>query len=368
MSLQFLIGNCLKKKIGESLTTKAAKKQAAQSLLIKLPLINRRSICLAVGCSRANTYRSYKNSKMQIRDQEIIDLIQQIRIDNPWYGHRRLRLSLAQDHNQKIGINRIRRVCNLHSLHPIMRKKHPPKRDQNLPDTKHPNLIKELFNIQYHHQIGISKLIKTQTLTDQQLKPDQIWASDFTYLNYGTKQNPIWYYLGTTIDIYTKEITGFHLSTAHNSNLVILTLQQAIKHYNPPEICHSDQGSEYRSEDYQAVLKVNNIKCSMSAKSSPWQNSFQESFYNNFKLELEFDQLPKNMTYAEIYNYIANQIQYHNEIRIHTKIKSTPAKHRANYYKTHQDSHTLQPTNPPQPKPNFSLNLEENLVLHKMGA
>jgi putative transposase len=298
---------------------------------------------------------------MKIRDQEIIDLIQEIRIDNPWYGHRRLRLSLAQDHNQNVGINRIRRICNLHDLPPKMRKKHPPKRDQNQPESKHPNLIKEIFDIQYHHQPGSSRPIKTQTLTDQNLKPNQIWASDFTYLNYGTKQNPFWYYLGTTIDIYTKEITGFHLSTAHNSNLVILTLQQAIKHYNPPEICHSDQGTEYGSEDYQAILKANNIKCSMSAKSSPWQNGFQESFYNNFKLELEFDQLPRNLSYAEIYNYIANQIQYHNQHRIHTKIKTTPAKHRANYYAS-------QPTNPPQPKLNFTLNQEENLVLHKVGA
>ncbi len=298
---------------------------------------------------------------MSVRDQQLIVIINQIRIDNSWYGHRRLRLALKQNHNQTVGINRIRRVCNLHDLHPTMRKKHPPKRDHNLPDTKHPNLIKELFNVQYHHKSGNPKPIKTQTLTDQQLRPNQIWASDFTYLNYGTKQHPIWYYLGTTIDIYTKEITGFHLSTTHNSNLVIMTLQQAIKHYNSPEICHSDQGTEYRSEDYQTILTTNDIKCSMSAKSSPWQNGFQESFYNNFKLELEFDKLPKNLTYGEIYNYIANQIEYYNHHRIHTKIKTTPAKHRANYY-------TTQPSNPPQPTSQFTQESEENLVLHKIGA
>jgi transposase InsO family protein len=304
---------------------------------------------------------------MGIRDQKLIELITQIRLDSPWYGHRRLKLSLLQDHNQKVGINRIRRVCNLHSLHP-KRKKQPPKRDHNLPDTQHPNLIKELFDVQYHHQLGNPKPIKTQQASDQDLKPSQIWASDFTYLSHGTKQNPIWYYLGTVIDIYTKEITGFHLSTTHNANLVIMTLQQALKRFKPPEICHSDQGSEYRSSDYQNVLTTNNIKCSMSAKSSPWENGFQESFYNNFKLELEFDKLPKNLTYLEIYNYIANQIEYYNDHRIHTKIKTTPTKHRANYYKNHHDSHTSQPTNPPQPKPSCALNQKENLVLHKVGA
>lgn len=308
---------------------------------------------------------------MGIRDQKLIELITQIRLDNPWYGHRRLRLALYHSYNQTVGINRIRRVCNLHNLQPTTRKKQPPKRDHNLPDTKHPNLIKDMFNIQYHHQPGNPKPIKTQQANDQDLKPNQVWASDFTYLSYGTKQNPIWYYLGTTIDLYTKEITGFHLSTAHNSNLVIMTLHQALKRFKPPEICHSDQGSEYRSESYQNFLTINNIKCSMSAKSSPWENGFQESFYNNFKLELEFDKLPKNLTYLEIYNYIANQIQYYNHHRIHTKIKTTPAKHRANYHKsqqTNQYRYTSQITKPPQPKLDFTLEQEENLVLHKMGA
>lgn len=344
------------------------KKQVVNTILINSPLIPRRLVCLAVGCNRSSTYRSTSESKMRKRDQKLVQLINQIRLDNPWYGHRRLKFSLQQDHNQKVGINRIRRVCNLHNLHPTMRKKHPPKRDHNLPDTKIPNLIKEVFDVQFYHQPGNPKPIKTQQVNDQQLRPNQIWASDFTYLNYGTKQNPIWYYLGTTIDLYTKEVTGFHLSTTHNSNLVIMTLQQALRRFKAPEICHSDQGSEYRSQDYQSVLAANNIKCSMSVKSSPWENGFQESFYNNFKLELEFDKLPKNLTYVGIYNYIANQIQYYNQHRIHTTIKTTPAKHRENYYKNHQESYTLQPTKPPQPKAQFTQESEENLVLHKMGA
>lgn len=312
---------------------------------------------------------------MTVRDQKLIELITQIRIDHPWYGHRRLNLSLQQEYNQTIGINRIRRVCNLYNLHPTTRKKKPPKRDHNLPDSEHPNLIKELFDIQYHYVPGKPDSIKTQQLSDQDLRPNQIWASDFTYLNYGTKQNPIWYYLGTTIDIYTKEITCFHLSTSHNSNLVIMTLQQALKRYKSPGICHSDQGSEYRSEDYQNLLKSNNIKCSMSAKSSPWQNGFQESFYNNFKLELEFDKLPKHLSYGEIYNYISNQIDYYNNHRIHTRIKTTSRNHRSNYYKNFQrtsQKETTEELSTPlkriQTKFNLDLKLEANLMLQKMGA
>lgn len=123
-----------KKKVGEKVTKTVCKtdpnptkKQTVNNLLIKFPLISRRLICLAVGCNRSGTYKQSHESKMKSRDQALIELITKIRLDNPWYGHRRLKLSLLQDHNQKVGINRIRRVCNLHSLHPKMRKKQPPK-------------------------------------------------------------------------------------------------------------------------------------------------------------------------------------------------------------------------------------------------
>lgn len=62
-------------------------------------------------------------------------------------------------------------------------------------------------------------------------------------------------------------------------------------------------------------------------KASP-RHGFQESFYNNFKLELEFYDLPRNLNYAQIYNHIANQIDYYNNYRIHTSIQNIPSRFR----------------------------------------
>lgn len=317
---------------------------------------------MVLGVNRSNTYKA---SCFDNKDEDILSKIQTIKLSNQYYGLRRLKTCLELEYGIVVNIKKLRRICSTNNIIAKTRKKQPPKRDIKLGDMsqEHPNLIKDIFKIKYIHQKGEvdkhgnPKLIRTQQLTDQQLQPNQIWASDFTYLQY-YNQN---YYLGTTIDIYTKEITGFHLSSFHSTDLIVNTLQKAITHFNPPQIIHSDQGSEYRSQEYQDLLKYNNIICSMSAKSSPWQNGFQESFYNNFKLELELDNLPKNLNYAQIYNYIANQIDYYNNSRIHTTIENIPARHRQNYYIKSKTKNQIK-KGIKEPK------LEENFVLQKWGA
>lgn len=48
---------------------------------------------------------------------------------------------------------------------------------------------------------------------------------------------------------------------------------------------HSDQGSEYDSNRYEEFAVYRKVSISMSAKSSPWENGFQESFYSQFKVD-----------------------------------------------------------------------------------
>jgi len=249
-------------------------------------------------------------------------MIKTIRIDNPFYGIRRLKIALFMQ-GQKVSTNRLRRVCKLFNLKPRSNsKKWIKSKDKNLLDTRIPNLTIE----KSIDPITAQETIKPIKIT----KPNQVWASDFTYLKF----QGMWYYLATTIDVHTKEITGFHISTNHNTNLIVNALNKAINtnNYEVPEIIHSDQGSEYRSIEYQNLLKTYNITPSNSNKSSPWQNGYQESFYGKFKLELELYKLPKDSNYTDIYNYIANQIDYYNNYRIHTSINNIPNRFRMLYY------------------------------------
>ncbi len=312
-NLQLSIENCLKKKIGSGKNkfdnqsgSSGLTSSPVSDLITRLPAIPRSTICKVLGINRSGTY--YQSSFIS-KDTELVSLITQIRVDNPFYGMKRLVICLSIEYDITVNIKRIRRICNSYELKARTRRKYPHRRDTNLPDTGIPNRVKELGE------------------SNQITKPNQVWASDFTYLKYCG----LWYYLATIIDIFTKEIVGFHLSSNHTTSLISQTLLSAVTAYGVPEIIHSDQGSEYRSYEYQLQLKKYRITCSMSKKSSPWENGFQESFYGKFKDELELSKLPKYSSYLELYNYITNQIDYYNNYRIHTTIRNIPARFRLGY-------------------------------------
>ena len=140
-----------------------------------------------------------------------------------------------------------------------------------------------------------------------------------TYISYQNK----FIYLATILDAFTREVIAWNISSRHNKELITEALLNAInKREKPPNIFHSDQGSEYKSDDLAKILQSSNIKASMSKKSSPWQNGRQESFYQKFKFELEdFDSYQSQ---GELIEAIALQIYYYNNKRIHLALKMPP--------------------------------------------
>jgi len=77
-----------------------------------------------------------------------------------------------------------------------------------------------------------------------------------------------------------------------------------------PLVVHTDQGSEYTSKEYAKLMRSLNVRISMSKKGSPWENGFQESFYDNFKtdLGLEFERF---FTLGEFVEAIHKTINYY---------------------------------------------------------
>ncbi len=154
--------------------------------------------------------------------------------------------------------------------------------------------------------------------------PNEVWTSDFTYLKF-RKQ---YVYLATVMDLFTREIVGWHLSLRHTQELIITALKDALvtRQFSRPKFIHFDQGSEYLAKEYLKFTKEWRIQISMSRKASPWENGYQESFYNNFKtdLGLEFDRF--NST-GEFIEAVHRTINYYNRQRIHTSLKTTPTKY-----------------------------------------
>lgn len=90
-----------------------------------------------------------------------------------------------------------------------------------------------------------------------------------------------------------------------------------------PTVVHSDQGCEYTSQDYAQMVQNFGVTVSMSTKASPWENGFQESFFNNFKtdLGLEFDRFEDTGQLVEAIHHTIHDYNHH---RIHTTLKMPP--------------------------------------------
>jgi len=244
-----------------------------------------------LGICRAGWYKN--RGKLKFRDERLKEDILEILKANPGYGHRRIALALS------LGKRRVRRVMRLFGIKPYKRKaRWSKKRDRGRLAAKYPNLIKNSCPI----------------------KPGIILAGDFTRIPY---RGGI-VYLTTFIDLYTREIVGWSVATRHTSDLVINSLFDAIKTLGKiPLTIHTDQGAEYTGGEYTRLLEKLGIRVSLSRKRSPWENGYQESFYDNFKtdLGLEFDRFE---SLGELIEAVHQTIAYYNQTRIHTSLKMSP--------------------------------------------
>jgi transposase InsO family protein len=253
------------------------------------PPRSKTALARQLGISRQSLYYQ---PRLPGKDLALKIKIEKVLAAHKAYGHRRVAWDLG------INKKRARRVMKLFGLKPQRKRKKPNKpKDIGQAPMAIPNLVQ-----------GI--------IIDA---PYQVWVSDFTYLPYFGR----FLYLATIEDIFTRQVIGWEISTRHNTDLVARALLSALTGYPSPQISHSDQGNEYRSQDYLNLLKSFDIKPSMSAPASPWQNGYKESFYSGFKLELGHPECYPIL--GELIEAIAQQIHYYNCHRIHTALKCPPA-------------------------------------------
>ncbi|PWB38762.1 MAG: hypothetical protein C3F02_02530 [Parcubacteria group bacterium] len=264
---------------------------------IRLP--SKTVLARKLGIARSTLY--YK-SKRKISDEYYEIKIRETIESNPSYGHKRIAIAL--------GVNRKKalRLMKKFSLKPKIsrNKKFFKPGDIRLPEAIYKNEVAEA----------------------EVKEPNLAWAGDFTYVRYKSS----FIYLATIIDLFTKEVIGFSISKWHSRYLVKSALLDAIKKRGQlPQYFHSDQGLEYRSEDHADFLAKLGVTVSMSRKSSPWQNGYQESFYSQFKLELGSPN--RFETENHLCEAVYRQIYYYNNLRIHTTLSMPPTKFYAQFAK-----------------------------------
>lgn len=247
---------------------------------------NKAALARTLGVSRQSLY--YVRAK-EATDWELRQRIESILSEYPAYGSRRIA--------QTLRINRkcVSRIMRKYGILPYRRRRTKWRKQRKM-QVIYPNLLAVTTPHYPHH----------------------IWAADFTELVWHEKR----VYVATVIDVYTREIVGVAVSLRKGTPLTLQALYGALFAHPRPLIFHSDNGREYDARVFRKTLTSINVLISRSLPGSPWQNGYQESFYDKFKIELGDPNRCASLGHlvAEIYRTIWT----YNHTRIHSALKMSP--------------------------------------------
>jgi putative transposase len=147
--------------------------------------------------------------------------------------------------------------------------------------------------------------------------PNQRWVADFTYI--WTDEG--WLYFAVVMDLFSRRIVGWSMSNEMTAQLVTDALVMAIWRRGKPQelLHHSDQGSQYTSEQFQRLLAEQGITCSMSRQGDVWDNAAMESFFSSLKTERVNGKVysTRNQAKADLFDYVE---RFYNARRRHSTI------------------------------------------------
>jgi transposase InsO family protein len=211
--------------------------------------------------SRASYYRFEESGKSgSDSDMELRDAIQQVALEWPSYGRRRLTQELRR-RGWTVNPKRVRRLMREDNLLCVRKRKFVVTTDSNHGKKVYPNLAREMV------LTGV----------------DQLWVADITYI----RLHEEFVFLAVILDAYSRRVIGWALDRTIEDDLTLRALRMALAQrvIEPGLAHHSDRGSQYASGEYTDLLNENGIEISMSRKGNPWDNAACESFMKTLKYE-----------------------------------------------------------------------------------
>lgn len=147
--------------------------------------------------------------------------------------------------------------------------------------------------------------------------PNQAWVTDITYIR--TWQG--WLYLAVVVDLYARKVVGWSMKPSLSRELALDALLMALWRRKPKGsvLVHSDQGSQYGSDDWRRFCLANNLEPSMSRRGNCWDNAVAESFFSSLKKERIRKTIYKtrDLARADIFDYIE---VFYNRTRRHSHL------------------------------------------------
>ena len=199
---------------------------------------------------------AYYQSRSTSEDLKLMRLIDEIHLELPFYGSRRMRDELeirGYPVNRK-RVQRLMRQMGLSALYPKPRTSRP----------------------------GAGHKIYPYLLRDLPInRPNQVWASDICYVPMAKG----FMYLVVIMDWCSRRVLSWRVSNTLDTSFCIEALNEAIETYGAPAIFNTDQGSQFTSEDFTGVLKQHDIRISMDGKGRWVDNAFVERLWRSVKYE-----------------------------------------------------------------------------------
>lgn len=256
-------------------------------------------MCRVLQVSRSGYYRwlNRKPSQRQLDNQRLDEQIREIYDQSKGrYGSPKITHEL-RDQGHRVGKNRVATRMRKAGLRSKIRRKYKVTTDSKHKFAIAPNLLERNFTAQ---------------------APDRVWVSDITYL--ATRNG--WLYLTVIIDLFSRMVVGWALSSSLGHEMVVTALKRAIRRRRPGKgvIFHSDRGVQYACGDFRKELAKHEFIQSMSRKGNCWDNAVAESFFAIMKTELVYHEryVGHQDTLHSIFEYIE---VFYNRKRRHSTLE-----------------------------------------------
>jgi len=249
--------------------------------------------CELLGVSRSSVY--YVPVEPEAEELELMRWIDEIHLEFPFYGSRTIAREL-RERGLRANRKRVQRLMRLMGLESVA-----PKPNTSKPNEEHP---------------VYPYLLRGLTIS----RPNQVWAADITYIPLARGSA----YLVAIMDWHSRRVLSWRLSNTLDASFCVEALQEALSRFRQPEIFNSDQGSQFTSADFTAVLLEAGVKISMDGKGRCIDNVFVERLWRSLKYEDVYLKAYTNLVEAR--TGIERYFQFYNTRRSHQALgHQTPA-------------------------------------------
>jgi transposase InsO family protein len=164
-------------------------------------------------------------------------------------------------------------------------------------------------------------------------RPNQIWLADITYIP--TESGFV--YLAAVLDLYSRRIVGWAMDRHMTEALTIRALKMALEQRNLTTdiVHHSDQGRQYTSRAYQALLAKHGFVVSMNGVGTWYDNAPMESFFGSLKVETIYQSpyTTRQQAMLDVFAYIES---FYNRHRLHSALDyQCPVAFEQSYFQFH---------------------------------